>query len=72
MQPEAGDNDRKMQNSQFSERVSQVGLRSGYIMLQYFFLCMPVKILSFFEYKVFDKQGILSLGSEFAFNWLLS
>ncbi|NXY75128.1 CK5P2 protein, partial [Glareola pratincola] len=29
MQNEDGDNDRKMQNSQFSERVSQVGLCSG-------------------------------------------
>ncbi|NXJ61834.1 CK5P2 protein, partial [Rostratula benghalensis] len=29
MQTEDGDNDRKMQNSQFPERVSQVGLRSG-------------------------------------------
>lgn len=72
MQPEAGDNDRKMQNSQFSERVSQVGLCSGYIMLQYFLLCTPIKILIFLEYKVFGKQGMLSLGSDFAFNWLLS
>ncbi|NXW01623.1 CK5P2 protein, partial [Fregetta grallaria] len=29
MQTEDGDNERKMQNSQFSERVSQVGLHSG-------------------------------------------
>ncbi|NXW17691.1 CK5P2 protein, partial [Circaetus pectoralis] len=34
MQTEDGDNDRKMQNSQFSEGVSQVGLRSGYIIFE--------------------------------------
>ncbi|KAF1466854.1 CDK5 regulatory subunit-associated protein 2, partial [Pygoscelis antarcticus] len=42
MQTEDGDNDRKMQNSKFSERVSQVGHRSGYIMLQCSFLCVPL------------------------------
>ena len=68
MQTEDGDNDRKMQNSQFSERVSQVGLRFGYIMLQYSILCTPLKILIFLEHKVFCKQSILFLVSDFAFN----
>lgn len=68
MQTEDGDNDRKMQNSQFSERVSQVGLCSGYIMLQYSYLCVPLKILIFLEHKVSCKHSVLFLVSDFAFN----
>jgi len=68
MRSEGGDNDRKMQNSRFSERVSQVGLRSGSIMLQYSFLHMPLKIRTFLEHKVFCKQSILFLVSDFAFS----
>lgn len=68
MQTEDGDNDRKMQNSQFSEGISQVGLRSGYIIVQYSFLCMPLKILIFLEHEVFCKESILFLVSDFAFN----
>lgn len=68
MQTEDGDNDRKMQNSQFSERVSQVGLCSGYTMLQYSYLCVPLTILIFLEHKVSCKQSVLFLVSDFAFN----
>lgn len=68
MQAEGSDNDGKRQNSRFSERVSQVGLRSGYIMLQHSFLCVPLKILIFLEHKVFCKQSMLFLVSDFAFN----
>lgn len=68
MQTEDGDNDRKMQNSQFSERVSQVGHRSGYIMLQYSFLCVPLCSKKIRILEVFCKQSILFLVSDFAFN----
>lgn len=53
---EGGDNARKMQNSQFSERVSQVGLHSGSIMLKCSSLCMPLEVLVFSEHSLLQTK----------------